>query len=106
MDMKVFEASAGKLLEEHPGDERGRMLHSPGLKTAGKFYAFVTGEDLIVKLPAARVTELIATRVGRLCEPRQGRPMKQWVRLTPASEDVCTAYLVEARESIVDLPKQ
>jgi hypothetical protein len=92
--MDVFE----RVLEEHPGDERGRVLHSPGLKTAGEFYAFVTGDDLVAKLPAARVTELIATGVGRPCEPRQGRPMRQWVLLTPT--DQCAAYLAEAREFV------
>lgn len=106
MDMNVFERVSRKLLEDHPGDERGQMLRSAGLKTAGRFYAFVAGDDLVVKLPAARVTELIATGVGRPCEPRQGRPMRQWVRLTPAGESACTAYLMEAREFIVSLQNQ
>ena len=39
----------------HPGDEEGRMLHSTGLRTAGKFDAFASGADVIMKLPAARV---------------------------------------------------
>lgn len=98
--MDVFDRASRKLLDEHPGDELGRMLHSPGLKTAGKFYAFATGGDLVVKLPAARVTELIATGAGRACEPRPGRPMRQWVRLAPVDAGSCTAYLVEAREFV------
>jgi hypothetical protein len=104
MDTDVFERSSRTLLDEHPGDERGRMLRSPGLKIAGTFYAFATGEDLVIKLPSARVTELIATGVGRVCEPRPGRPMRQWVRLNPTGEEICTAYLAEARELVASLP--
>jgi hypothetical protein len=100
MDINVFERVGRTLLERHPEDEAGRMLHSPGLKTAGRFYAFATDDDLVVKLPAARVAELVAAGAGRLCEPRKGRPMRQWVRLDPSGEDDCTAYLVEAREFV------
>ena len=101
--MDVFDRVSRKLLDEHPGDELGRMLHAPGLKTAGTFYAFATGDDLVVKLPAARVAALIATGVGRPCETRPGRPMRQWVRLAPPDEESCTAYLVEAREFVASL---
>ncbi|MFC4004113.1 hypothetical protein ACFS2C_22915 [Prauserella oleivorans] len=103
MDPDEFEHASRAVLERYPGDERGRMLHAPGLKTAGTFYAFATGDALVVKLPAARVTELIATGEGRPCEPRPGRPMRQWVCLTPAGRDAGTAYLLEAREFVTGL---
>jgi hypothetical protein len=96
----VFERISRQLLDQHPGDERGRMLHAVGLKTAGRFYAFTTRGELVVKLPAARVNELIATGVGRPCDPTKGRPMRQWVRLTPAHETACAAYVVEARNFV------
>lgn len=101
--MDVFDRVSRKLLDEHPGDEPGLMLHAPGLKTAGSFYAFATGDDLVVKLPAARVAALIATGVGRPCEPRPGRPMRQWICLAPPDEASCTAYLLEAREFVASL---
>ncbi|MFC5034317.1 hypothetical protein G3I60_16080 [Streptomyces sp. SID13666] len=87
-------------LELHPRDELGRMLHSPGLKAAGRFYAFTTRHDLVVKLPAARVTELIAAGAGHTCDPRGGHPMRQWVRLSPTDEHACVAYLKEARDFV------
>jgi hypothetical protein len=93
----IFESVSRQLLSEHPSDERGRMLHSPGLKTAGKFFAFATTQEVFVKLPAARVDEVIASGQGQPCEPRRGRPMREWVRLSPADERSCTAYLLEAR---------
>ena len=78
---ELFESVSAQLLASHPGDDRGRMLRSPGLKTAGKFFAFATKDDLVVKLPAARVAELIVTGAGRPCSPVRGRPMREWVRL-------------------------
>ncbi|UDL97520.1 hypothetical protein [Streptomyces longhuiensis] len=103
MEAAVFEDASRTLLEEHPGDERGRMLQSPGLKTSGMFYAFATGNDLVVKLSAARVVELIEAGTGLPCAPRPGRPMRQWVRLTPADAEQCLAYLAEAREFVTGL---
>lgn len=93
----LFASVCRRLLEEHPADERGRMLNAGGLKTAGKFYAFATKDDVIVKLAAARVNELIASGEGQPCSPGKGRPMKEWVRLAPADEEACAAYVREAR---------
>jgi len=93
----VFESVSRQLLDAHPKDERGRMLHCAGLKTAGTFYAFTTKGTLVVKLPAARVDALIATGAGQPCAPSKGRPMREWVRLTPADEGACAAYVIEAR---------
>jgi len=98
----LFQSVSRRLLEEHPEDEQGRMLQSVGLKTSGKFFAFPTKGELVVKLPAARVEELIASGAGQPCNPRgQGRPMREWVRLTPPHEAACAAYVTEARDFVV-----
>ncbi len=89
-----------RLLSDDGGVEQGRMLHSAGLKTAGKFFAFTTKGELVVKLPAARVDELISGGAGRPCNPGKKRPMREWVRLTPADERACAAYVVEARNFV------
>ncbi|MGI8721156.1 MAG: hypothetical protein ACR2JG_02900 [Geodermatophilaceae bacterium] len=73
----------------YPDDEEGRMLRSPGLKTAGKFYGFASADDLVVKLPSSRVDELIGSGRGSPCSPRPGRPMKEWVRITAPDEKSC-----------------
>ena len=54
----LFDRAAKRL----SGVERGKMLSASGLRDpgAGKFFAFVTRGQLVVKLPAERVTELIA----------------------------------------------
>ncbi|MFE2325264.1 hypothetical protein ACFXD5_15315 [Streptomyces sp. NPDC059385] len=95
--MELFEEAVAALSAEYPGDERGRMLRSLGVKTGGKFYAFSTEEDVVVKLPAERVAELVGAGVGAPCETRPGHPMREWVRLVPADADACLAYLREAR---------
>jgi hypothetical protein len=61
------------------------------------------GDDFVIKLPAARVTELIATGTGRACDPRRWRPMKKWVRVKPTDEETCSAYLMEAHDFVADL---
>lgn len=95
-----FANVSDQLLGDDSRVEQGRMLHSAGLKTTGKFFAFTTKSQLVVKLPAARVAELIANGAGKPCEPRKGRPMREWILLTPADEDACTAYVVEARDFV------
>ncbi|MEU4704561.1 hypothetical protein [Nonomuraea dietziae] len=101
MDTTGIDTGFERMLARHPGDEQGSMLHSPGLKAGGRFYAFATRDDLVVKLPASRVAELIAAGVGRVCDPRGGRPMREWVRLTPTDEHTCVAFLEEARDFVM-----
>jgi hypothetical protein len=102
----AFAAVAEQLLAEFVGDEHGRMLRSPGLKTGGKFYGFVTGDDLIVKLPAARVAELLASARGLPCSPRPGRPMREWVRIPAPDEASCRSHLLEARAFVSSAPQR
>jgi hypothetical protein len=95
----VFEAAALQLLRR-ADVERGPILHSDGLKTGGKFFAFVAKGDLVVKLPAERVKELIARDEGGVFDAGKGRPMREWVRLRPATTEACAAHMDEAREFV------
>jgi hypothetical protein len=94
---QAFTSARQRMLAEHPGDEAGRMLQSPGVRTGGRFYGFTAGDDLIVKLPAARVRELLDSGEGLPCSPRPGRPMREWVRVPSPDESACVSYLSEAR---------
>ena len=80
------------------------MLQSPGLRTAGRFYAFATQGDVMVKLPAARVAALIDSGLGLPCSPRPGRPMREWVRLRAPDEEACLGYLLESRSFVASAP--
>jgi hypothetical protein len=99
----AFAEVCERVLTRHPGDDQGRMLRSPGLRTAGKFYAFATGPDVIVKLPAARVAGLVGSGAGRPCEPRRGSPMREWVVLPVADVDSCLAVVLEARGFVASI---
>jgi hypothetical protein len=63
-----FATLAEDLVGSDATANRGRMLRAPGLRTAGRFFAFATTSDLVVKLPAKRVWELIGSDAGRPCE--------------------------------------
>lgn len=99
----VFAVVRERALALHPGDDEGRMLHSLGLRTSGKFYAFASGSDVIVKLPAARVAELVASGDGSPCETKPGRAMKEWVQLPVLDVDSCLASVLEARAFVVSV---
>ena len=94
----IFDRAAKRLR----GVERGRMLSATGLRdpAVGKFFAFVTRGQVVVKLPADRVTELIASGEGSVFDAGKGRPMREWVGLTPADETACAAYIREARKFV------
>ena len=94
----LFDRAAKRLR----GVERGKILSATGLRdpAPGRFFAFVTHGQLVVKLPADRVTELIGSGEGRAFDAVKGRPMREWVGLSPADEDACAAYMREARKFV------
>ena len=79
------------------------MLHAPGLRTAGKSYAFATADDLVVKLPAPRVAQLVGSGRGQPCAPRPDRPMREWVCIPAPDEESCLSYVLEARTFVAAL---
>jgi hypothetical protein len=64
-----------------PGVSWGKLFSSYGLKVNGKIFAMVTRGRLVVKLPRARVNELVAQGFGDQFDPGHGRLMKEWVSL-------------------------
>jgi hypothetical protein len=102
---RQFATVSARLLGDDRSVEEGRMLRARGLKTGGKFFAFAARDDLFVKLPAARVKTLIVSGAGRPCELRKGAPMREWVRVTPADEESCAAYVMEARDFVAHQQK-
>jgi TfoX/Sxy family transcriptional regulator of competence genes len=60
---------------------QGTMFGSKGLRTGTKFFAIWWHEQLVVKLPPARLTELVDAGHGQPFEPMEGRRMNGWILL-------------------------
>jgi hypothetical protein len=70
----AFEDEKGVVVEEGWGE--GNVV----LKAKGKIFAILGAERLVVKLPKARVDEIVDGGGGELFAPRKdGRKMKEWV---------------------------
>jgi TfoX/Sxy family transcriptional regulator of competence genes len=76
------------LVDRAKGDPvtRGSMFGSPGLRTGRKFFAIWWHEQLVVKLPADRSQQLVASGEGQVFEPMPGRPMNGWVLLQDTTD--------------------
>ena len=67
------------------------------LRYRGKIFAMLVRGSLVVKLPAGRVTELVASGEGLHFDANKGTPMKEWLSLDPGSE---LDWLALAREAL------
>lgn len=76
----------------------GTMFGSKGLRTGTKFFAVWWHEQLVVKLPPARLTELVEAGHGQPFEPMEGRRMNGWIVL---SESVDWPPVVEEARAYV-----
>lgn len=76
----------------------GKMFGSEGLRTGRKFFAIWWHEQLVVKLPADRLQELVAAGQAELFEPMEGRPMNGWALLRESVE--WDPVVAEARDHV------
>lgn len=79
-DEDVFWELIDELRAEDPRVEEGTIMGGRCARVSGEFLALVDfkGSGLVVKLPAGRVAELIATRRGEPFAPA-GKVFKEWV---------------------------
>jgi hypothetical protein len=68
-----------------------------GIKRGGKLFVMFMKGDIIVKLPAERVTEIISMGEGASYDPGTGKPMKNWVLIPVSRKDLWIKYIEEAK---------
>jgi hypothetical protein len=84
----------------------GQAFGYPCYKVFGKVFAFVGGDGLGVKLPPARVQELVQSDAR--CtpfEPKDGTVWKNWVSIRPMTPQECVGLgplLDESAEYVVE----
>jgi len=83
----------------HQGVTTSRMFGTDCLKISGKVFAMHFKGALVVKLPAARVAELTALGAA-IFDPGHGRPMKEWVSISPALPSDWLDLTIEARNYV------
>jgi hypothetical protein len=77
----------------HGGGGFGRS----GLRYSGKIFAMFVRGDLVVKLPARRVDELVTAGHGRRFDANKGTPMREWFAAYP---DCPLTWSALAREAL------
>ena len=86
----LVEAFAGAQDVTPPSDDptAKRGFGSSALKVKGKIFAMLVGDQMVVKLPRARVDTLAAAAKGERFDPRHdGRVMKEWLVVAPGHEE-------------------
>jgi hypothetical protein len=94
-DEGFWEAAATVLTR---GDvTRGTMMGLPCLRVDGKFFAAFdrASGDLLIKVAAARVDELLVSGEGGAVAPA-GRRFREWAAIPPEAVDRWPDYLAEA----------
>ena len=89
------------LCDEYAGEagvtvpEGGSGFGANAIKINKSIFAMLVNDRLVVKLPAARVRELISADDGVPFDAGKGKPMKEWVGLT-VDDDACRDLVAEA----------
>jgi hypothetical protein len=64
----------------------GKGFGSSGqLKVQGRIFAMLVRGELVLKLPRARVDEMVESGEGTRFDAGKGRPMREWFVLSPTS---------------------
>ena len=80
-----------------PASKRSRReFGANALKVRGRIFAMLVRGQLVLKLPAQRVTSLIGAGAGSTFDAGKGAPMREWVTLAASSDAAWRALATEA----------
>ena len=98
--------------EEHWSRIKERFLkfddvqkQGESLKIKKKMFVFLTKDNITVKLPKERVTELLESCEGLPYDPGNGKIMKEWVTIPLQSSEKWTAFVEEGMRFALTLTK-
>lgn len=87
-------ASTPFVTQSKPGS---RLFGKSALKVHDKIFAMVSSTGhFVVKLPKARVEQLVTSGVGERFDANRGQPMKEWLEVRSASAEKCLQLAREA----------
>lgn len=97
-----FEAVVADLLGERgvTPPRGGSGFGRTALRVDGRFFAMLARGSLVVKLPKARVDDLVEAGEGTRFGADTGRPRKEWLSLGPSSQLDWTTLAREALEFV------
>jgi hypothetical protein len=79
-------------------DRPARGFGSNALRCRGRIFAVLSSrEEFAVKLPRQRIDALVASGAGKRWDAGKSRPLKEWLAVSPGSEQL---WLPLAREAL------
>ena len=76
----LYQEIGEEIQSQHPETIAGKMFGMPILKTSGKAFAGLTGDEMVFKLTGNDHSVALALKGARLFDPSEmNRPMKEWV---------------------------
>jgi hypothetical protein len=95
--VEAFDGTPGVTL---PGESGRRGFGAEALKVDGSIFAMLVQGALVLKLPEARVDELVTSASGGPFDAGKGRPMREWVALADGDPGTDLPLAREALEHV------
>jgi hypothetical protein len=83
----AFDDLAERLLIRPDVDSGTGFGSRPGLRIAGKIFAILLADGLVLKLPATRCDELVKEGLAERWDRGKGAPLREWVAVSLGALD-------------------
>jgi TfoX/Sxy family transcriptional regulator of competence genes len=96
-DAELFCTDQRTALLSDPSINEKKMFGTTALFVGGKVFMFAWMDTPVVKIPASRVDELVASGQAELFDPGHGRTSKTWAAVFASARDHWPELAEEAR---------